>query len=438
MIVTCPRCLTKFNLPDESMESGVEVDLRCSRCAEEFRFSPQDDSSIAEDVIDPLAAAVESSGITTDSAEIDQSELPVADAADPSPDIEFDEGFETIDENNTAATDPIETVVGDGLDVDELFALSDAETAVDNEVSGDGSAAEDVDEDTIFELSDDFDNDEADFNVAGEPAVEDIADADDSAIEELALDVDDIDLGDIEFDNFDDDSAAATELAADTSAGENAKPTQLDADDDFAGLLDPGADAEVVVAEPAELPKGDKKSEPDKKPKPESTVKPASVGSQKRTLIMVLSCFLVLSLALWAGYGLWQRFSVNMTKHLQLLEVSNQRLRLPSERVVIVLRGKVVNNSPKLVTDLKIKGVLVDEKGKILAEVITSGGVSFSEEELDLLDSKKLAMLENSAVNLPQNGGELPFMIAFYDYPDGASDCYVELSSFKVKKGRLR
>ncbi len=234
---------------------------------------------------------------------------------------------------------------------------------------------------------------------------------------------------------MDDDSATVADAAVDTGTG---KPTQIDTDDDFAGLLDPGADAEVVVAEPAGPVKSDEKSIPAKKSKPESGTKSTSGGNQKRTLIMVLACFLVLSLALWAGYGLWQRFSVNMTKHLQLQEISNQRLRLPSERVVIVLRGKVVNSSPKLVTDLKIKGVLVDKTGKVLAEVITSGGVSFSEEELDLLDSKKLAMLENSAVNLPPNGGELPFMIAFYDYPAAASECFVELSSFKVKKGRVR
>ena len=36
MIVTCPRCLTKFNLPDENLESNLTLNLRCSRCLEEF------------------------------------------------------------------------------------------------------------------------------------------------------------------------------------------------------------------------------------------------------------------------------------------------------------------------------------------------------------------------------------------------------------------
>ncbi len=417
MIVTCPRCLTKFNLPDENLSPGIEVNLRCSRCNEEFSFPTQDNGRV-----------VEERDSSADFAELDQSESLAATAvaadispdieADLSPDIEFDEGFEEIAEENTGDSDLIETVTEDEFDVNELFASTDAGAGVKSEVAADESVAVAADEDTIFELSDDFDSNE-------EPAVDDKAD--NTAIEELALDIDDIDLGDIEFDSLEDESPAVSDAGPGLE-----KPTQID-DDDFAGLLAPDADAGAE-----KLSESDKKDVVKKRSEPETGTKPTSGGNQKRTLIMVLACFLVLSLALWAGYGLWQRFSVNMAKHLQLQDISNQRLRLPSDRVVIVLRGKVVNSSPKLVSDLKIKGVLVDKKGKVLAEVVTSGGVSFSEEELDLLDSKKLAMLENSAVNLPPNGGELPFMIAFYDYPANASECYVELSSFKVKKGRLR
>lgn len=439
MIVTCPRCLTKFNFPDENLSPGIEIDLRCSRCEEEFSFSLQDDNSFREDATDPLPV-VEESDVSVDFSEIDQSDSPAADAADLSPDIEFDEDFEAVVADDIGDSDLIETVDEDEFDVDDLFSSTDTDAGVESEIAVDNSAAATEDEDTIFELSDDIDSDEAGFNVVEEPVVDGKADneGDDSAIEELALDIDDIDLGDIEFDSLENESITAADVAVDTSPGSDTKPTQID-DEDFAGLLDSGTDAETVLAKPEILAKGDKKDVVEKRSKPETSSRPVSGGgNQKRTLIMVLVCFLVLSLALWAGYGLWQRFSVNMAKHLQLQEISNQRLRLPSGRVVIVLRGKLVNSSPRQVSDLKIKGVLVDKKGKVLVEVITSGGVSFSEEELDLLDSKKLAMLENSAVNLPPNGGELPFMIAFYDYPDAASECYVELTSFKVKKGRVR
>ena len=436
MIVTCPRCLTKFSLPDENLSPGIEVNLHCSRCQEEFRFSPQGDSSVIEDAIYPLPDTGEGLADNPDLTEIDQSESVIADTADLSPDIEFDEDFEAVAESDMVDSTPLETVAEDEFDVNELFSSADAASGAGPEVSGAGLDPA-VDEDTIFELSDDFDSDGVDFDVVDDPAAGDIAEpddkdsaeTDDSSIEELALDIDDI-----EFDSLEDEPVTAS---ADTSDGQSAKPTQIDDDDDFAGLLDPGADAEIAVTEPAKSLKSDK-NVVEKKPKFETEIKPVSGTNQKRTLIMVLACFLVLSLALWAGYGLWQRFSVNMTKHLQLQEISNQRLRLPSDRVVIVLRGKLVNSSPKLVTDIKIKGVLLDKAGKVVAEVVTSGGVSFSEMELDLLDSKKLSMLENSAVNLPPNGGELPFMVAFYDYPASASECFVEVSSFKVKKGRLR
>ncbi len=444
MIVTCPRCLTKFSLPDENLSPGIEVNLRCSRCREEFRFSPQDDSRFVEDVADPLASVGEElPADTADFVEVNQSEPPITAAADSAQDLEFDEDSVTIAENDKVESDPLETVAEDEFDVNELFSSTEVTEAEPGIEDDDDAAAAVGDVDTIFELSDDFDSDEVEFDVVDEPSVADTVAAvdkaseevDDSTVEELALDIDDIDLGDIEFDSLEDDSATGP---AESSVGHSAKPTQIDDDDDFSGLLDPGAAADVAVAEPVKSVASDEKKIVEKKAKSDLEVEPAAGGNQKRTLIMVLACFLVLSLALWAGYGLWQRFSVNMAKHLQLQEISNQRLRLPSDRVVIVIRGKLVNSSPKMVTDLKIKGVLLDKDGKVVAEVVTSGGVSFSETELDLLDGKKLAMLENSTVNLPPNGGELPFMIAFYDYPANASECYVEVSSFKVKKGRVR
>ncbi len=220
------------------------------------------------------------------------------------------------------------------------------------------------------------------------------------------------------------------------------RPTQLDDDGDLDDLLkqveDLPSEAASLKIEEASVKEIGKRTE--MKPSMESSassparVKSPKVGDKKRSFRLVLICFVVLSLALWAAYGLWQRFSVDMVKHLKFVEVENRRLRLPSERIVIVLRGKVVNSSPKLVTDLKIKGVLLDEAGQVVTQVVTAGGVSFSEEELDRLDGSKLAMLENNTVTLAPDGGELPFMIAFYNYPDKVYECYVELSSFKVKK----
>ena len=297
---------------------------------------------------------------------------------------------------------------------------------------------------SIFELSDGFDDDQEtdfdeglDFQDEGldpEPPGTGNSESETTGqeLDDLNLDLDDLNLDDIEFDNFGDEPELDNGLADKVER----RPTQIDNEgelDDFLKQDDVFPPEAVTAKDEESHPKDSVRKEP--LSSQECQKSPKKVNT-KRNFMLVFSCFLVLSLALWAGYGLWQRFSVDMKKHLKLVEVENQRLRLPSDRIVIVLRGKVVNSSPKLVTDLKLKGVLLDAEGQVVAEVVTAGGVSFSEEELDRLDAGKLAMLENGEVTLPANGGELPFMIAFYDYPEKAHECFVEISSFKVKNGR--
>ena len=54
------------------------------------------------------------------------------------------------------------------------------------------------------------------------------------SLEELALDIDDLNLDDIEFDSFDDDPDSAGVYDGDNPKG---RPTQLDDDGDFDDLL---------------------------------------------------------------------------------------------------------------------------------------------------------------------------------------------------------
>ncbi len=398
MIVTCPRCLTKFNLPEEKLVSDAKLQLHCSRCAWDFIFSP-----VAED------EELEKEG---------EASLPPAEA-----DLE-------VDDDDTCDLVELERA-DEGGQTETASADVESEAEVIEESAGDGA---------IFELSDDFDDDqETDFDegldfqddeLESEAPVNSEPEAASQELDDLALDLDDLNMDDIEFDSFGDEPESGNGLEDKPEE----RPTQIDDEGDLGDFLKPDA---ALPVEAAKAEKSYAEEPVTKKSAPsQETGKTLKAVNTKRNFILVLSCFLVLSLALWAGYGLWQRFSVDMKKHLKLVEVENQRLRLPSDRVVIVLRGKVINSSPKLVTDLQIKGILLDAAGQAVAEVVTAGGVSFSEEELDRLDAGKLTLLENSAVTLPANGGELPFMIAFYDYPEKAHECYVELSSFKVKKGR--
>jgi hypothetical protein len=425
MIVTCPRCLTKFNLPEEMLVSGAELNLHCSRCGWDFIFSPPPSDlegvqELSEELLAPEVEGLEE--IVEEATDSDGLEDEVSLLDEGSPDAVV-----TADVKDEAA--PIDVSPADGEEADDFIG--------------------EVFDDSIFELADDFDDDGVslsnDVPVTSEETSEPSEKSEDGdgelKVEELALDIDDLNLDDIEFDSFDDEPDSVGEINETPEETQNKRSTQLDdggLDNLINQVVEQPKAAAVSTAKEGSVKEPGQRAESLE----ESSISSPARGksskdtNEKRNFILALACFVALSLALWAGYGLWQRFSVDMVKHIKLIEVENRRLRLPSERTVIVMRGKVVNSSSKLVTDLKITGVLLDETGQAVTKVVTAGGVSFSEEELDRLDAGKLAMLENTSVTLTAHGGELPFMIAFYDYPEKVSECYVELTSFKVKKGR--
>ena len=411
MIVNCPRCQTKYNLPDEKITEAVT--LRCARCDFEFDFTPapvleeDDDLQLLSSLEDEFDQA---DGQLAEEGEEDKGDLP-----------------QTVEEDLFAAS------------ADEVQVASEAE---DGDDQGVDLEAFELAEDFDAELQDDFLDDQ---NPALDPVAPEKEQEPDFSSPEAKtrepenlsldldnLDLDDLDLGDVEFDNFDvDDQATADGGESDGSAGGRA--TQLDDEGDLESLFGDEADAappadsfdaaatdhEVVELEPVA----------------DSKARPSSGKGRRRYFLLALS-FFVLSLGLWAAYAIWNHYSIDMKKHLQIVDVENRRLLLPSQRRVIILRGRLLNTSPKEISDLKIRGVILDAEGQELASATTAGGVSFSEQELDLLDGAKLALLENPAVVLPGNGGELSFMLAFYDYPESAQECFVEILSFKVKKSR--
>jgi hypothetical protein len=156
----------------------------------------------------------------------------------------------------------------------------------------------------------------------------------------------------------------------------------------------------------------------------------------RRTFLFLGLIFVVFSLAIWGGMCLWQKFSIDMEKHLSIVGLESRNYIFSSDKRVIAIRGKLYNTSPKVVGNLRIKGVIVDRQGKVLAEKVTSGGVTFSADELQNLDGKMVGKLENPAAIVPANGGELPFMLVFYTVPPSASSYHVELAEFSVlRKG---
>jgi len=378
MLVTCPRCLTKYSLSEESLVSRDDVRLRCSRCGWDFFLEQAEVFSETIDEVDAAAPGA-SAGRETEGGSPAASEDAVATEESEKPDA-----FELADDYSESADD--------GLEAGPAGKTGPGET--ENAAAVDEGSEESAD---------------------------------------LALDLSDLDLDDIEFDDFDDEEVQET--VGDASETETSS-TRID-DNGLEALLNedkPATEPDAAASEPSAVA-GARQAEPVTVSL--DTARTASGGGRGKAFLVLLSCFLVFSLALWTAYALWRNFSVDMAKLLRLAEIENQRLILPSGRRIVIIRGKVVNDSPNLVSDLKIKGYLLDGQGKHLVEAVTAGGVSFSEEELDRLDAGKLAMLENPKVTVAA-GGELPFMLAFYDYPDGARECYVEIASFKVKKTRRR
>jgi predicted Zn finger-like uncharacterized protein len=306
MIVTCPRCLTKFNLPDENLELNLTLNLRCSRCLEEF-LCPV----VREEVL-PLSDGMASVSVNVDSI------------TDSEPRVEETVGEDQVDDAEFE------------LNIDEL-CLSDGDDPIDGAL--DSAVAEDPEPDSPES------NPDSTYVLLEEEEVPDVQ-----------------------------------EPAA-------------------------GAVEESISADPG----------------------------NRRPLIIAMAAFLILGLFSWGGYSLWRHAAVDMEKALQITEVKNQYLTLPSEKVVLIMRGQVVNNSEKTVTNLKLKGVLQDGSGKVVARVKGLGGVNLAASDIELLDSQKLTLLEKRACSLQPRGGRQYFTVIFYDCPENARKCYAEISAFKVQ-----
>ncbi len=398
MLITCPRCQTKFMLADELLPAGGEpVKLKCSRCGQVF---PCSCSPAGEEVPASLEAPPEETApAAAESGEEAAAEHPREPAG---------EGEEAVAAAVAAATDDRESpsaaagaatdfFASDGSGGDEETAEAAAtggELPVADESGDEGSEKEATggEDDPVFELADDFGDDE--------------------------LSWDDLD----ELDEEEDEKEMPVSPAA-TIVAE--RQTTLDDQG-----LTPVAGGEETREEavPEAVPAGD------------ATGEETSAGSpalSRRKLVYAALILLVFSLALWSGVLLWEKFTIDMGKHLQIVGLESQSYIFSPERRVIAIQGRIHNSSPRDVGQLQIKGILADAAGKPLVEKVTAGGVVFSAAELRSLDEKSLAALENRASVVKGNGGELPFMIVFYNYPPAVSTFHVELADFVVlKKGR--
>ena len=404
MFITCPRCQTVFRLSTAMLPADTSsVKVKCSHCQMVFSLPetlpPEEEYKVPDPpVIDEVAAQRPD----------DSFEVPEVPATEIETDIaaeteEKDDGAEPEihESDETQAVEPQE-LSGDDL-VDPGAGVEDADGEPGEVVDPDGENADEAAaEDIVFELADDFEDD-------------------------LSWAIDD--------DNDDHEMTTASESEqADT--GEE-RQTVMDKE----GLFPAEADDDKKEAKMSG--KAMPMSDSDDLPTAAEGENPAAAKTVKvhvdrrRTFLFLGLIFLVLSLAVWGGMLIWQKFSIDMEKHLSIVGLESRSYIFPSGKRVIAIQGKIYNTSPKVVGKLRIKGVIVDRQGKLLAQRVTSGGVTFSADELQNLDEKMVEKLENPAAIVPAKGGKLPFMLVFYGFPPSASNYHVELEAFSVlKKGK--
>jgi hypothetical protein len=381
--VKCSHCQTVFSLPEpvppevefEQSETSVIDEVAAEKSASSF------------EIPETPAAEMEADIVAETEAKDDEVEPDIFDVSEG-----LVEEPQAISDVGSMGVDPgVEEVPG--------------ETGESNQPDGektDETAADDV----VFELADDFEDDD------------------------LSWDIDD-----------DHEKTTAPELEQ-TDAGEN-RQTVMDEKGLSPAAADDGKEevknfsAETGTSEntmPAPDDDGSRTETEEEIPAAEKSAKVRL--DSRRTFLFLGLIFVVLSLAVWGGMLLWQKFSIDMEKHLSIVGLESRNYIFSSDKRVIAIRGKLYNTSPKVVGKLRIKGVIVDRQGKVLAEKVTSGGVTFSAAELQNLDGKMVVKLENPAAIVPANGGELPFMLVFYAFPPSASSYHVELAEFSVlKKG---
>ena len=396
MLITCPRCQTVFRLAAAMLPVDTSsVKVKCSHC--QMVFSLPEEQYEGQDSLVIDEEAEQKSDSSLEVPEIPATEIETDSAAESE---EKDDGAEPemheSDENPAAEQQELS---GDDL-VDPGAGVENADGEPGEVIEPDGEKAdEEAAEDIVFELADDFEDD-------------------------LSWDIDDDHEMTAAFGSEQTDTGAERQTVMDE---EGLFPAEVDDDKKEAKMSGKAMpvpdDGALLTAHEGGRPSADKS---------------AKVHVDRRRAFLFLGLiFLVLSLAVWGGMLLWQKFSIDMGKHLSIVGLESRSYIFPSGKRVIAIRGKIYNTSPKVVGKLRIKGVIVDRQGKVLAERVTSGGVTFSADELQNLDGKMIEKLENPAAIVPANGGELPFMLVFYGFPPSTSSYHVELDEFSVlKKGK--
>lgn len=474
MIVACPSCETKYNLPDDKVpEKGLKV--KCSKCEHVFRVAPPAPDADAEAAA--LATAAEAASRQAPLATAQESAPNSAkDTAQDSGD-DFDKAFEEAmaeqgDPDSTDAFDDLASGLADGeseTDSAPAESLDDADD-LPEDVLPEESLPEDIlpadededdgfSDDLIGDLDDDFGETPDNAVQSGESSPADQDSEDDNDIFGGLDDLDDLD------DEADQDGAK--------TPGHGIDLDHLDDDLDGADLEDDlaGQDLQEEDSEEEEYDEEDRTdlfqslSGDDLDLEPE----PKRGGLGKFLLYLLLLLLLgggaavgTYNFGLWAlpdsmqGTGIRLGFDLPFKVPFVLGPDEPEQPEpgeLPAERIkkihpvdfrqyvitnetagpLFVVEGKALNKFSEPKERIKVLVTLFDAEGNVLASQEQMCGNTLSLLQLQVQTREEIVESLNSSAGIYANNSFIkpeqttPFMVVFFDPPENVMEYQIEI-----------
>ena len=398
MIVTCPNCQTRYNLPDDKIPStGAKV--KCSKCAHVFKTDPP--VVTPEDEVENLLEEESQAADTQAGDEFDETFDEVASGGQPDEDAPAtDDAGEDAGDDAEEDAAPGETPEDDMPGMDDLFDDSDQAPEPEEGPSPSGG----LDQATADDVDSLFGDDDGDL-------------FDDSG---------DDDTGDLFAEGDDDD------------AGEDDEPEEGDEDDEE--YEDEG---DLGLDEAPAKKKGGK-----------------SFGCLIIILVLVLGLGAAVYFKVWTMFGLdlgtyFQNVPyigkmfmeetggdqeaapgespADRVRKIELKNVKQYYVANEKTGALFVVEGKAVNKFATPKERIKVEVVLYDAAGNVLTSQAFLCGNVLSQFQLQVQTQKEIEDGLASEVGILSNntfirpGASTPFMAAFFEPPTGVKEFLVKV-----------
>lgn len=215
-------------------------------------------------------------------------------------------------------------------------------------------------------------------------------------------------------------------------------------------LAKPGAKLRCTVCKNVFQIPGSKQEPPAAPPPTPSPLPDMAVPPKKRTKLWLIIAILFAAIA-GGGTWLWMQWDQGskpvgheVEKKVEKLTMRNVRqYNVLNEKAgkVFVIEGKAVNEFPEPKELIELEGAIYDKDKKPIASKRQLAGTQLSLFQLQVLSEKEMESFLNNKVELLANntnvppGGEVPFMILFYDPPDNIAEFGVEIVDVKDVPG---